>query len=299
MALNVARRALPAYSHRFSPKKFTQHQLFACLVLKEFLRTDYRSVEVLLGENASLREVLELKRVPDYSTLQKASVRLLVTRPAQRLLDHTLVQARRQGRLGRRLKLAAIDSSGFEAHHVSHYFVRRRAKQGKTTGKWQDTAYRRFPKLALICDCRSHLIVAATAHRGPAPDFDCWLPNMIQAERRLRIEKLVADAGFDAEWIHQAARLVFGTRTLIPPKHGRPTDKPPRGYYRRRMARQFDHATYAQRSQVETVFSMLKRRLGAAVNAHHYWSQCRALLLKVITHNLMILRLCRFSTEPS
>jgi hypothetical protein len=58
MALEVARRALPADSHRLSPKKFTQHQLFACLVLKEFLRTDYRGVETLLSENESLRAVL-------------------------------------------------------------------------------------------------------------------------------------------------------------------------------------------------------------------------------------------------
>jgi len=35
MALAVAKRALPAYRHVNSPKKFTQHQLFACLVLRE------------------------------------------------------------------------------------------------------------------------------------------------------------------------------------------------------------------------------------------------------------------------
>jgi hypothetical protein len=40
------RRALLLYSHRNSPKKFTQHQLFACLVLKNFLRTDYRGKKV-------------------------------------------------------------------------------------------------------------------------------------------------------------------------------------------------------------------------------------------------------------
>jgi hypothetical protein len=40
------RRALLLYSHRNSPKKFTQHQLFACLVLKSFLRTDYRGKKV-------------------------------------------------------------------------------------------------------------------------------------------------------------------------------------------------------------------------------------------------------------
>lgn len=32
----VAKRALPAYRHVKSPNKFTQHQLFACLVLKNF-----------------------------------------------------------------------------------------------------------------------------------------------------------------------------------------------------------------------------------------------------------------------
>ena len=40
-AYDGAKRALPAYAHRFSPKKFTQPQLFACLVLKEFLQLDY------------------------------------------------------------------------------------------------------------------------------------------------------------------------------------------------------------------------------------------------------------------
>ena len=39
MAYAMARDALPKYGHRFSPKTFTQHQLFACLVLKEFIKT--------------------------------------------------------------------------------------------------------------------------------------------------------------------------------------------------------------------------------------------------------------------
>ena len=50
-----------------------------------------------------------------------------------------------------------------------------------------------------------------------------------------------------------------------------------------------DYGKYCQRAQVETSFSMLKRRLGAAVNARKYWSQCRELFLKVLTHNIMLL----------
>ena len=48
VAYHVGTQTLRDYPHRFSPKKFTQPQLFACLVLKEFLRLDYRKLEALL-----------------------------------------------------------------------------------------------------------------------------------------------------------------------------------------------------------------------------------------------------------
>jgi len=41
-ALIAAQRLLPFYTHSNSPKNFTLHQLFACLVLKNFLKMDYR-----------------------------------------------------------------------------------------------------------------------------------------------------------------------------------------------------------------------------------------------------------------
>jgi hypothetical protein len=59
-ALAAARRALPAYSHRFSLQKFTQQQLFACLTLKNFLRTDDRGVVAHLADHRALVEALML-----------------------------------------------------------------------------------------------------------------------------------------------------------------------------------------------------------------------------------------------
>jgi hypothetical protein len=291
VAHGVARRCLPAYSHRCSPKKFTQPQLFACLALKEFLNLDYRGVEALLADSPALRAAIGLKETPDFTTLQKASRRLLKLSQVRQLLGETLRTARRMKVLKpKRVRLAAIDASGFEAHRVSVYFVRRRAKNGQNTGQWQTTTYRRFPKLAVICDCSSHLTLSAIVERGPKPDFDHWIPAMGQAAVLVQIETLVADAGYDAEWVHLAARIAFATRTIIPPTRGRPTDELPTGWYRRRMAMHFNRSRYRQRSQVETVFSMLKRRLGSAVNAYSPWSQRRSLLLKVLTMNIMILR---------
>lgn len=47
-AWKVAQVSLSAYAHRFSPKKFTQHQLFAILVLKAHLKSDYRGITAVL-----------------------------------------------------------------------------------------------------------------------------------------------------------------------------------------------------------------------------------------------------------
>ena len=77
MALSVARESIPAYSSKFSRKDFTQHQHFALLALREFLRTDYRGLEAMLGDWAELRDALGLKKVPDHSTIQEAAERLL------------------------------------------------------------------------------------------------------------------------------------------------------------------------------------------------------------------------------
>jgi hypothetical protein len=75
--LAAAAEALPAYSSKFSRKDFTQHQLFALLVLRGFLKTDYRGLGELLRDWSDLRQALGLSKVPDHSTLQKAAQRLL------------------------------------------------------------------------------------------------------------------------------------------------------------------------------------------------------------------------------
>src|SRR5437588_11600871 len=76
-ALRLAQEALPAYSSKFSRKDFTQHQLFALLALKTFVKTDYRGTVQLLEDFAALREDLGLAAVPHYSTLCYAARRLL------------------------------------------------------------------------------------------------------------------------------------------------------------------------------------------------------------------------------
>ena len=117
--LRVARHALitgnwvlARYAHRFSPHTYTQPQLFACLVLKVFLKTDYRGLTALLTELSDLRTVLGLTRVPHFTTLQKASRRLLRVPLAQGLFRNTV---RRFLQRRQRVHRAAFDSTGLES----------------------------------------------------------------------------------------------------------------------------------------------------------------------------------------
>ena len=62
---------------------------------------------------------------------------------------------------------------------------------------------------------------------------------------------------------------------------------------RRALRRCFPHDLYHQRWHAECVFSRHKRRLGSALTAHRPRAQRRETLLRVLTHNLMILRHAR------
>jgi hypothetical protein len=76
-ALAVARKALPAYSNRFSPKKYTQHRHFAILAVRRFSGLDCRGVRQLLLDWPGLRRVLGLKAVPHWTAVEKAEKRLV------------------------------------------------------------------------------------------------------------------------------------------------------------------------------------------------------------------------------
>ena len=287
VAFDAAREAVPAYSHVNSPHKFTQPQLLACLVLKEFLRLDYRGVVAHLLDHPGLARLIDLETIPHYTTFHKAAGRLLRAAPARALFDAVLARALRDKVRKRRVPLAAVDGTGMESRHVSRYYVKRRAKTGTAT---QETSYSKYPKVVLVTDCQSHLVLAAVPGRGPGSDLRQFRAALKGAAGRARIGTLLADADFDAEWVHERVRETYGIRTIIPPERGRPSEKPPVGRWRRWMKEQFTRfkAKYGQRWQTETVNSMIKRRLGSALRARNYWSQCREIILRVITHNVMI-----------
>lgn len=124
-----------------------------------------------------------------------------------------------------------------------------------------------MPKLAVAVASACHLILSAVprmGHGSDAPDFDSLLFN---AWRRVSGVKLRVD--------------------------GRPTSKPPTGRWRRHMAKRFkrkaDQKTYAERSQSETVHSMIKRNQSSALRSRTPARQKKEMMMRVLTHNIMLL----------
>jgi hypothetical protein len=190
VAYEAACRALPAHAHKFSPKKFTQPQLLACLVLKEFSRLDYRGLAEHLSDHPDLGRQIGLKAVPHFTTFQKAAQRLLAAVPGRRMFEAVLERAVKDRVRRRRVRLAAIDGTGMESRHVSRYYTKRQADGNPDGGR----TYAHYPKAVFVVDCDSHMILAAVPGRGPATDLGQFGRAFSQAVRRARIEVLLADA---------------------------------------------------------------------------------------------------------
>ena len=180
-----------------------------------------------------------------------------------------------------------MDSTGLETRHVSVHYAKR---------SWRHRGHykRRYPKLSALCDIRSHLILAAVVDRGPKPDIVEFQALFEQAWRRQKFATLLGDAGYESEEVHRLCREELGLESIIPTtRRGRPRDdgtpRVVRGKYRRQLKWRFPKKKYGQRWQIETAFSMMKRRLGSALRRRRPFAINREVVLKVITYNLMII----------
>jgi hypothetical protein len=287
VALAAGKEAFSDYSHIYSPKKFTQPQLFACLVLKEFEKKDYRGVQQLLLDASDLRQAIGLQVVPHWTTLQKASRRLLALPMVRKLLADTVHRVLKRRR---NVPYGAGDSSGFDARHASRYYIHRRdGDKSDPNRPKKRVSYHRYGKLMLIICCMSHAILGMVASEGPTPDIDQLDGVLKEIKADVRIKHLVLDAGFDSAHNHRLLREDYGILSTIPPGHGRPFKDPgnlPKDKYRRRMKTHFNRKAYRHRPQVETVYSMLKRNFGDALRGRSYQSRRRDMYLRALTHNI-------------
>jgi Transposase DDE domain/Transposase domain (DUF772) len=291
VALDVAATVLPPYRSRFSKHQFTQPQLLAVLCLMRYEDWTFREAEVRLREHRDLREVLGLHSVPDYTTLYRF-LRRLDDEAINRVLGESVRRFAAKRRRRRRARVA-VDGTGLAHNAASTFFIRRIEQRPRGMTRW---SY--WLKYLIVGDVDEQIILAQRGRQ--APWCDCRsLPGLVDQASQVRpIGLVLADAEFDTEQNHQHIRQQLGAQSVIPAKRGRSSRVGIRG----QMRRHFPRRLYRQRAKVETIFSIIKRKLSARAPGRSLRTQIRQALLLGLTYNLYRLRhrttLRRMSTEP-
>jgi len=294
LAHRLAQGLLPTYASTFSRHDFTLPQLFACLVVREHQRKSYRGTEALLSDCRPWCRDIGMKKVPDHNTLHRAFHHIVTQHRSEQMLDLLARWFTIAEQLGCTL---AIDSSLYDTHHRSRHYEQRCRHQASndpaTAAARRSESAKKTPKLTVGIDTRSHLILSAATRTGMGSDCADFAPLAKQAVgRHRRLRQVLADAGYDSEANHRLARRELGLESLIKTGAGRPTTKHPSTLWRWFMQRKLEGSQkgrpYGQRAQVETVNSMLKRNLGDSLRAKSSAARGLEQLLRVLTHNLMI-----------
>lgn len=268
IALSLGRRRLAPYSSVKSRRDFTQPQLMACLVLKVAMKTDYRGLVEQLELCPALRRALGLQKVPHCTTLQKFMAREGVEPVMHAMLGELLKD------LGvspdSPVELAA-DSTGLQSGVASEHYRTRRGTSGKA---------RRYVKVSVMVVCGLLVPAALVVDMGPSSGMRQMPALMEQAGARARPRLLLADRGYDAEWVHRACRERWDAGCLIPVR--REAGKAVRSRYR--AAQGALPAAYGRRWHAEAYFSGLKRTTLATLAGRSVRTMITEATLKVLTY---------------
>jgi Transposase DDE domain len=273
MAMGLSQPYLADYGANTSRHDFTQRQLMTCLILRVYLKTTYRGVLDLLAASPPLREKMGLsEKLPHFTTLQKFSTRSQVLEIARKLMAEMGQQAVAQGSEQPEL---AMDATGLARTTVSDYFTSRRGRK-----------FRRWVKVAVVVLAGSLLPVALAIDLKPTHDCVQARTLLAQTQSVVRPVKLYADAGYDAEWIHQHCREQWGVASVIPAVPRR-ADGTAGGKWRSQMTPEYVRQEgYNRRWSVESFFSALKRTIGSSLSARRPDQMLAEAALKVLAYAL-------------
>lgn len=249
LAVRLARRHLADHAHKYAPKKFTQPQLFACLILKAHMGCTYRKAEELLRLMPAVRGAIGLEEVPRFTTLQAFADRPEI----MALIDGVLASIGRAVSRARPQD-AALDGTGLEVTSASAHFV---SRAGRTRTK--------FVKLMLGVLCATVIPVSLVADWGPSHDMKQAWALREKMKAACTPTMLWGDGAFDCEAWHRANWEGWGVPSYAPTTV-KSADGRVNGLYRN--AFRIPVKEYGRRWMCESVNSAIKRISGSTLRSH-------------------------------
>jgi hypothetical protein len=133
-------------------------------------------------------------------------------------------------------------------------------------------------------ETKHQLLLARIAKQGPYNDCVLLRPLVDMAHQVMPASFVLADGEFDSERNHKHIREVHHMQSIIPAKRGKKTWK--LNGVRAQMKSNFPAKKYCQRNLIETVFSVVKRKLSARAPGRSLATQALQALILGLAYNI-------------
>jgi hypothetical protein len=218
---------------------------------------------------------LGLRQTPDYTTFYRF-MRRLNPELIQSALQEAALMTMKDGPVKR--AVFAVDATGLAPGAISTFFINRKRDRG------QGLPWRYWLKWVVVVETRHQLLLAQIAKRGPYNDCALLRPLVDIAHQIMPRSLVLADAEFDSERNHKHIREVHHMKSIIPAKRGKKTWHL-KGI-RAQMKERFPAKKYSQRNLIETVFSVVKRKLSTRAPGRSLATQALQALILGLAYNL-------------
>lgn len=273
-ALEVA-KAIPKYFSKFSNKIFNNHQKLTLLVLRQKLRTTYRDIVELI-KITNIPKLMSLKRVPHFTTLIRFSRKLSPLLIRKLLIYSCKISKPKQLQLG-------VDATGLSMDRGSEHYLMRSGKMRRQRRVIQITACALLDK---------QLISSVAVQQRKTVVNNLFIPVVKESVKLGKVKYVAADKGYDFNANHNYVLMDLGAISCIKVREkclGR------KSKIRRKGLSTYDEKLYHQRSKIETIFSVIKRKYLATVKGKSALTKKREGMQKVLTYNVD--RLCKIISK--
>ncbi|MDO8531996.1 MAG: transposase [Dehalococcoidia bacterium] len=177
----------------------------------------------------------------------------------------------------------AVDSSGFGTSRFVRWY-------NKKYGREIDN--REWVKVHLMCGVKTHTVTAAEISGWAANDTTYFAPLVEETAKHFQIAEVSADKAYLG---HKNLAIVesLGATPFVPFKSNTVAATGESAWAKMYHYYMFNRDTflahYHKRSNVETVFSMIKGKFGDSVRSKGNVAQVNEVLCKVLCHNICVL----------
>lgn len=176
----------------------------------------------------------------------------------------------------------AVDSSGFTTSHFIRWYDHKYGKE-RCEHSWV--------KCHLMCGVKTNIVTAVEIHDRNASDSKQFAPLVQTTRENFKIHEVSADKGYsskkNAAMVEIAGGTPFISFTSI--ARGEGGGSWGRMYHYFEFRRDEFLARYHKRSNVESTFSMMKRKFGDSLRCKSDTAMVNETLCKVLCHNLVVL----------